>query len=352
MRLDRVPFFSWSMLVAGTLWLVTLPVLGASLILAFLDHHYGRLEFGDPGALFGYVIWIFDQPAAYIAAIPALGVVAEIAPVVAGREQRRAGAQRGAIAAFGVLAFGAWAQPAISTEFTDSILYVGMAFAVAVPVLALAGGVMDTVRRGEMRWTGPFVLAGVALDLLLLAIILGAVLSIDSLDLLGTTWQTAQNDLIWMAAVAGGLAGLVWWAPKIWGRLLPASTGHLLAAVLGLGGLLVAIGLAVAGALDQPVATFAYDARDGVAALDVVALIGAAVVFLAPIIAVYGIARALSRRPDPAVDPADPWGGQTLEWSTPSPPPRGNFGDDIPVVTSAAPLFTDPGDAEDDEASA
>jgi cytochrome c oxidase subunit 1 len=31
--------------------------------------------------------------------------------------------------------------------------------------------------------------------------------------------------------------------------------------------------------------------------------------------------------------PADPWGGKTLEWTVPSPPPVENF-DEIPVITN------------------
>jgi heme/copper-type cytochrome/quinol oxidase subunit 1 len=47
------------------------------------------------------------------------------------------------------------------------------------------------------------------------------------------------------------------------------------------------------------------------------------------------IANALvSRR----VAGADPWGGHTLEWATPSPPPRHNL-DAVPPVRSHAPLL-------------
>lgn len=347
MTLARVPFFSWSMVVAGTLWLVTLPVLGSSLLLAYLDHRYGQILFGDPGVLFGYVAWVFDQPAAYIAAIPVLGVLAEIAPVAAGREQRHRGAQLGAIAAFGILSFGAWAQPAVSTEFVDSPLYIAMAFAVGLPVLAVSGGVADTLRRGRGRMNAPLLVAFVATDLLLLAALLGAVSSIEALDLLGSSWQTAQNDLIWLAAVTGGLAGLLWWAPKIWGRMIAAATGRLLAVTFLLGGVLLAVPLAIAGALDQPRATFEFDARDGVEGLNVTSLVGAVIIALGALLVVYAVARALSR--PPAADAADPWGGQTLEWSADSPPPLENFDDDLEVVTSATPIFEDPGDDGGDD---
>ena len=35
----------------------------------------------------------------------------------------------------------------------------------------------------------------------------------------------------------------------------------------------------------------------------------------------------------------DPWGGQTLEWATSSPPPRLNFPEGLPPVRSAEPLL-------------
>ena len=35
----------------------------------------------------------------------------------------------------------------------------------------------------------------------------------------------------------------------------------------------------------------------------------------------------------------DPWGGQTLEWATTSPPPRWNFPGALPPIRSYAPLL-------------
>jgi heme/copper-type cytochrome/quinol oxidase subunit 1 len=348
MRLDRAPFYSWSMLVAGTLWLVTLPVVGASLLLGYLDHRFGQLSFGDPDLLFSYVAWVFDQPAAYIAAIPVLGVLAEIGPVVAGREQRYRGAQTAAIAAFGILSFGAWAQPAISIEFADSPLYIGMAFAIGVPLLVLVGGVVDTVRRGRFKAVAPFVVAFVAVDLLLLAVLAGAISTIEELDLLGTSWQTAQDDLIWISAVSGGIAALLWWAPKIWGRLISAASGHALAALLLVGGLLLAVPLAIAGALDQPASAFEFEGSDTIDALNATAAAGAIIVALAALVTIYAVIRCIAGRTDEDADLADPWGGQTLEWSTTSPPPVDNFDGEIAEVTSATPIFEDPGDRDDD----
>lgn len=350
MTLTETPFFSWSMFVAGTIWLLTLPVLGVSLLLAYIDHRYGQLLFGAPDALWVHVAWVFDQPTVYMAAIPALGLLAEIAPVAAGRAPRQRGAQQTAIAVFGILSFGAWAQPALSTEFADTALYVGMSFAILIPLIGVVGGVADVVRRGRFRATGTFMAAGAALDLLLIAAILGAIASIESLDLLGTTWQTAQSELVWVAAVVGGFAALAWWSPKIWGRPVPRGYTSAVAWTLTIGAILVAIGLAIAGARDQPVAVFAFDPRSGVEASNVVAAIGAALIVLGAVIAAMAVVGSMMGRSDPALDPDDPWGGQTLEWSTSSPPPPENFTEAVPVVTSGTPGFEDPGDDADEEA--
>ena len=39
--MTRIPLFSWSIVVAASLWLFTMPVLLANVLLTYLDHHYG-----------------------------------------------------------------------------------------------------------------------------------------------------------------------------------------------------------------------------------------------------------------------------------------------------------------------
>jgi cytochrome c oxidase subunit I+III len=122
------------------------------------------------------------------------------------------------------------------------------------------------------------------------------------------------------------------------------TVGYGLAALTLLGGVLLAVPLAIAGALDQPALALEYEPRDGVEALNAVAAVGAVIVGLAALLAVLAIGRQILGRGNDDEDLSDPWGGQTLEWSIASPPPRGNFGDDLAVVESAEPIFEDPGD--------
>jgi cytochrome c oxidase subunit 1 len=63
--------------------------------------------------------------------------------------------------------------------------------------------------------------------------------------------------------------------------------------------------------------------------------IGAFLIAVAMVVFVVNVVASLRRR-RPGGD--DPWQGHTLEWATPSPPPRHNF-DALPPVRSYAPLY-------------
>jgi cytochrome c oxidase subunit I len=79
-----------------------------------------------------------------------------------------------------------------------------------------------------------------------------------------------------------------------------------------------------------------YPASSGFGNLNLVSTIGAFLIAVAIAIFLVNLVVSL-RRPDPAGD--DPWGGQTLEWATTSPPPRLNFRGRLPAIGSYAPLL-------------
>src|SRR4029453_4800864 len=89
MSLRRTPLFSWSMLVGGSVWLLTLPVLAGSLLLPYLHLRYGQHFLGGSSGVYDRVAWVFWQPTLYVFAVPALGVIADVVPVFARRRHQR-----------------------------------------------------------------------------------------------------------------------------------------------------------------------------------------------------------------------------------------------------------------------
>jgi cytochrome c oxidase subunit I len=337
MSLLQVPPFSWSMLVAGTVWLFSLPVLLGGLVLAYLDHRYGPIVFAVEGELYQRLQWVFDPPQVYAMAIPVLGVAAEIVPVATGAVQRLRGVVWAGIAGFGVFAFGAWAQPYYHPPLLEGALYIGWAFATLLPVLIVFGGLVDCGRRGRFSLRPPLLLAVLAVLLLLGAVAAGAAGVVQSFALQGTTWQVGHLNVVLGACLVSAVAALVWWGPKIWGRRRVGALGLLAGLALAGGALLLAVPQGITGALDQPAFQFAgFEPRDGVEAMNTASAGGSVLLAIGALLVLLVVLRSATGSTDD--DLADPWGGQTLEWSTSSPPPAGNFAEPVAVVTTATPL--------------
>jgi cytochrome c oxidase subunit I+III len=89
------------------------------------------------------------------------------------------------------------------------------------------------------------------------------------------------------------------------------------------------------GLAGMPRRIYTYAAETGWGLLNLVATIGAVGIGLSVLLFLVNVAyslRAGERAPD------NPWGGSSLEWGTPSPPPAYNFAS-LPVVSSREPLW-------------
>ncbi|QGG96729.1 cbb3-type cytochrome c oxidase subunit I [Actinomarinicola tropica] len=340
MTLRRTPLFSFSMLVAGSVWLLTFPVAIGSLLVIYIDHRYGQALFGANEAILPQLSWLVSQPQIYVIAIPVLGIIADVIPVFAGARQRMQGAVQVAIGLFGALAIGSWAQLGALRDdpmaIADDPLFVAMGVLAILPVLmvlALSGETM----RGGLRPAAPVIGALTAGLVLVAATAAGAVHVVEPLDLMGTTWALGHLHLVVGSVIVAVFAGTWFWAPKVYGRLLVDGPGKLVPAVVALGSLLAGAAMLAAGALDQPDAPEVATARDGVEALNLAGAAGVALVLLGVL---AGVAALFQGRRSSEDVPNDPWGGHTLEWATASPPVRGNF-PEAPVVTDERPLFTE-----------
>ena len=307
MGLSKVPYFSWSMLVAAPVWIMTFGSMAAHVFL-------GRISLADaPGLLERWVdgmAWSMRVPSIYMVAIPALGLAADVAAKSVGRRVSPYGVVQALIAAYAVFSFGAWAQ---TPRALQTVLWVLWVLVAAVPVMGVLGAVLDTLRRG--RPTGSSALAGALLVFLLL---LGGVLSgaLQGLDTAGkgqlfgfdtAALELAQTYFLFGAALLGAVAGLANWSRRIYGA--PGAEGQakgvLAASLLG-AGLLGTMFLAegIAGAAEQSMST---------ELLSALAAAGGLLVLLASLggmVFAGGASRAGSSRPD-----ADDESGLTLEWS-------------------------------------
>ena len=345
LTLRRAPLFSWSMLVAAVIWSLTLPVLAALMLLSWVDLRHGARFLGGEGGIYDRIAWVFWQPTLYAFAIPALGIVGDIVPTFARRRHVRHGAALFLIGLFGALSFGPWAQlgfsldgSATSADFLFSGPWVVVSFAAVVPVLGLLGLWTTTSRRGSPRVGAPLLVGFLGALLVLAGVAAGAATSIDALDLDGTTWMTGQANLVLIGALTAGLAGVTFWAPKVFGKLLPDPLAGLGGMALFLGALVYALPDLASGALGQQRLVQGGGIPDAdvdtAEVLNLVSAIGAIVVVLGVVAFVLALARPRGR----AEVADDPWDGHTLEWATSSPPPVGNFAT-LPEISSEAPVY-------------
>jgi heme/copper-type cytochrome/quinol oxidase subunit 1 len=336
MWLDRVPFFAWSVMVAGVTLLLSLAVLVGELIYLSVDLRHGQQFLGGSQGITGWISWVFTEPQVYAFALPALGLAADVVLTFSRRRAPQPDALLVAIGLGGALGFGAWAQAQIFADVTNQAVFKVVVIAAVIPPLVVLGTSMLTLRTGRPRLGSPVLYAAGAVLVLLGAAVMGTLLPFRGLNLEGTVYAFGHMNGVLYAAVLAGLGGLAYWGPKLWGRRLPdgAASGLGLLALLGVA--LIAVPDIILGFLKQPAGTVSDFGIDGpVGLLNALSAVGYCLVAVVVLAAILLGRRAFTRGPA-AGD--DPWDGQTLEWATSSPPPPGNFAEP-PIVESAAPLF-------------
>ena len=355
MTLRRIPVFSWSMMVSGAVLLFALPLLVGAFGLLFVDRHYGTSIFsgftgsrgGNP-LLWPRLFWFAAYPMLWALLIPALGAVSEIVSTFAGRPLFSRDRASAALVGVGVLSFAGWGSEVETLERARPLFILG-ALVVLAPVALLVLNWLATLRvagqEGDryalrQRFTAtPMLWALGMLPVLGLGVAASVISALDaSRDAHANYWQTGQQHALFFgAATIGAVAALSFWGPKIWGRRLSDALGKLeILAVVG-GTLLTVVGMLMLGIQDMLVHTSTFDSGDEWALGNLVVSAGAAIAGLGLVVLVLDLLASIVARRGTAAG-ADPWGGQTLEWATTSPPPRHNF-DALPEIHSGTPLL-------------
>jgi heme/copper-type cytochrome/quinol oxidase subunit 1 len=327
-------------------------------VFLFVDHRNARAVFGGNEGIGNWIGWAFTQPATYVFALPAIGVAAELFPVTFGRRQMMRGVVYTGLALVGVGALAAVSQQnlhslpwsgsgldtdELGTKFDD---FVPFAFFNLLPVLGvlivMAIGSL-TAKGARPSITSPFVFGVLGVGMILVGMLGGVLYPIDDLGLQGTVFEEGALVYVVYGSVLGILGGVVFWAPKLWGRRLPDKPMMGLAGLGLLATVLASLPYYAAGFADQPAASPTYDYGGPGELWNALVLVGHTLMLLT-VLAFAGLAaKALRTRDDAADDPGDdpgddPWDAQTVEWITTSPAPYDNFFE-VPVISSAEPAL-------------
>lgn len=336
------PFSAAAGVISYTL-LVVSPIMLAAVAMLTIDRQFGGVFFnsGEDGAplLYDHLSSIFLAGAYISVVIGALGAISEIFPTFSRQPhfgQRTIGASLGALAVLAVLA---WMQNMYGAPIPVGLLYFAMLMALlcAIPVGLILFNWIATLSGGNTRMRAPmlFALGAAALTTLGLAGELAQ-------SIVPVGWQLQDTAVAWGdthmaligAGVLGGFAALHYWFPKLNGTLMGESLARASFAAIVLGALLMIIPMQLAGLEGMPADVYEFPGDTGLSLLNVLATIGSVIFAIGVLLTLVNAAASL--RGGVRVG-ADPWGGTTLEWFAPSPPPVHNF-DLVPDVRSGEPL--------------
>ena len=340
--LFRMPIMVWTVLVTSVLVLMATPVLTSALIMLFIDRNYGG-HFFDPAnggnpVLYQNVFWFYSHPAVYIMILPAMGIISEILPVFSRKPLFGYKAFIFATVCIGALGFSVWAHHMFTTGAVFLPFFSLMTFLIAVPTGVKMFNWIVTMWRGKLSFDTPLLYAVGFLTMFLIGGINGAFSAAVPVDFAihDTYWVVAHiHYVLFGATVFAIFGGIYYWFPKMTGRMLNETLGKVQFVIMFVGFNLTFFPMHQLGLAGMPRRIADYSASAGWSELNLVATIGGFVIAASLLPFFWNVLISL-RNGKIAGD--DPWGGNTLEWATTSPPPAYNF-DHLPEIRSERPVF-------------
>ena len=352
MSMTRMPLTIWALFFTAVLGVLSFPVLLSGAILLLFDRNLGTSFYlsdiivagkvlpneGGSAILFQHLFWFLGHPEVYIILLPAMGMSSEILSVNSRKPIFGYMAMVGSMFAITILAFLVWAHHMFVTGLNPFLgsVFVLLTLLIAVPSAIKVFNWLTTLWKGNIRFTPGMLFAIGFVSLFISGGLTGIFLGNSALDvhLHDTYFVIAHFHIVMgVASFFGMYAGVYHWFPKMFGRYLNNTMAYIHFWTTIIGAYLIFWPMHYEGLAGMPRRYYDFSNWESFKQfgdlnkfISLVAIIVFAVQILFVINFFYSIFKGRK------VTTLNPWGANTLEWTTPIRPGHGNWPGELPEV--------------------
>jgi cytochrome c oxidase subunit 1 len=350
----RMPLTIWSLFITAILLLLALPVLTAALAMLLFDRMFGTSFFlpqggGEP-LLWQHLFWFFGHPEVYVLVLPAMGVTSDILSTFSRKPIFGYHAMAFSMISIAFLSFTVWGHHMFISGMNPLL---GTAFMMSTMVIAIPSAIktfnwLGTLWGGSIRFTSPMLFALGFVSNFLIGGLSGIFMASTPVDIFihDTYYIVAHFHYVVAGIIFALFAAVYYWFPKMFGRMMNEPLGkiHFVLTYIFFNGAFFPMHiLGIGGHMRRIYNPTQYEFLQPLQGINIFITVSAFILGLSQIPFVWNFFWSLFAGKKAE---RNPWLANTLEWTTASPPPHGNF-ETTPLVYRGAYEYSSPEVKED-----